>query len=353
MRIGIVYTGAPKYMTDCWHALACTSGVRLKIWTEEDGQFDIFGDAEARLADLDATIVNSRDINELRLCETVAEISDFKPDVLLVSGWSLSLPRRVATDKSLRDIPKVLDFDMPWEWRLRKVVARFVLGPYIHNFRAAFVPGQASEKYARWLGFRRDKIIKGRNCFNVKMFSSCSSKKPRKGFLFIGRFVEVKALDVLAKAYEKYRASVDKMEDIWPLNMYGKGDSGSVLVGMPGVNMRGVILQEDAPAVYAKAGALILPSRREAWGMVLAEAAASGCPIICTDRCGASNEFVKQGENGFVVPAEDANALAKAMYSIANGKVKCDGEIGRELAKEYSCEKWVARVLQLGKMVKC
>ena len=85
----------------------------------------------------------------------------------------------------------------------------------------------------------------------------------------------------------------------------------------------------------------------------MAEAAAAGLPIICTDKCGARHEVVKG--NGIIVPAGDAAALAVAMGRISRvehiERVEVEegncinGELGRELAKPYSCEAWAERVV--------
>ena len=111
---------------------------------------------------------------------------------------------------------------------------------------------------------------------------------------------------------------------------------------------------DELGAFYAAADCFVLASLYEPWGVVLVEAAAAGLPIICTDKCGARYEVVK--ENGIVVPAGDAAALAEAMEKMGNGesasaKATADkrgmgnGELGRELAKPYSCEAWAKRVV--------
>ena len=98
------------------------------------------------------------------------------------------------------------------------------------------------------------------------------------------------------------------------------------------------------------------------WGVVLVEAAAAGLPIICTDACGARHEVVRG--NGIVVKAGDVVAFADAMETV-DGMISrvehververesagewVSGELGRELAKPYSCEAWAERVLGICK----
>ena len=57
--------------------------------------------------------------------------------------------------------------------------------------------------------------------------------------------------------------------------------------------------------LYREHDALLFPVRwDEPWGLVPLEAMASGCPVIATGR-GGSGEYLRDGENCLLVPAED------------------------------------------------
>ncbi|MEA2627162.1 MAG: hypothetical protein QOD06_3207 [Candidatus Binatota bacterium] len=63
-----------------------------------------------------------------------------------------------------------------------------------------------------------------------------------------------------------------------------------------------------------RASCLVLPSLREGYGLVVAEAAARGTPsIVAAAPDSAASELVEEGVNGFVVPAADPRALAEAI----------------------------------------
>jgi glycosyltransferase involved in cell wall biosynthesis len=57
---------------------------------------------------------------------------------------------------------------------------------------------------------------------------------------------------------------------------------------------------------------LILPSRLDAFGMVVPEAMACGIPVIVSDMVGAK-QIVEEGRNGFIVPAENVESLVDRM----------------------------------------
>ena len=71
----------------------------------------------------------------------------------------------------------------------------------------------------------------------------------------------------------------------------------------------------DMPAVLAQASIACLPSYREGLPKALLEAMASGLPCVTTDVPGC-REAVRDGDNGLIVPARDARALANALKTL-------------------------------------
>jgi glycosyltransferase involved in cell wall biosynthesis len=84
----------------------------------------------------------------------------------------------------------------------------------------------------------------------------------------------------------------------------------SYLDSHPGVIIRsGSIRDHGLHEVYAKSSVLVHPSLADGFGYVVQEAMACGLPVIVTDATGAS-DLVTDGQNGFVVPAGDAQSIA-------------------------------------------
>ncbi len=105
----------------------------------------------------------------------------------------------------------------------------------------------------------------------------------------------------------------------------------------------------DMSAVFAGAHLVCLPSYREGVPKALIEAAACGRAIVTTDVPGC-REIVRDGWNGLLAPARDANALADALRSlIADAEKRAEfGERGRELAvAEFSVERVVQETLEV------
>jgi glycosyltransferase involved in cell wall biosynthesis len=99
--------------------------------------------------------------------------------------------------------------------------------------------------------------------------------------------------------------------------------------------------------VFAQADIACLPSYREGLPKVLIEAAASGLPIVTTDVPGC-RDICKDGENGLLVPAANAGALADALRSLLHDPARRDvmGRRGRELfLKEFTLDRVVSQTL--------
>jgi len=103
----------------------------------------------------------------------------------------------------------------------------------------------------------------------------------------------------------------------------------------------------DVREAIAGCSVYVLPSYREGTPRTVLEAMAMGRPVITTDVPGC-RETVREGENGFLVPARDANALADAMLRFihAPGMIAPMGEASRRIASEkYDVRKVNADIL--------
>lgn len=107
--------------------------------------------------------------------------------------------------------------------------------------------------------------------------------------------------------------------------------------------------RKDMPKTLSEAHIVCLPSYREGLPKVLIEAAAVGRPIITTDVPGC-REVVRNGENGFLVPARNPSALADAIYKLIESpdirrRMGCRG---RNIAEaEFSVEKVTSETIAI------
>jgi glycosyltransferase involved in cell wall biosynthesis len=67
---------------------------------------------------------------------------------------------------------------------------------------------------------------------------------------------------------------------------------------------------------YQEADLLVFPTVCDGFGMVVTEALANGLPVLTTTSAGAA-DMIRDGENGWVIPPSDEDALAAALTAAA------------------------------------
>ena len=92
--------------------------------------------------------------------------------------------------------------------------------------------------------------------------------------------------------------------------------------------------REDIPALLAQSHVVCLPSYREGLPKSLLEGLSTGRAIVATDVPGC-REAVRDGVNGYLVPAKDVLALANALEKLINDRVlrEAMGVESRKLAE--------------------
>ena len=102
----------------------------------------------------------------------------------------------------------------------------------------------------------------------------------------------------------------------------------------------------DIPTILSALDVVVLPSYRETFPLVAAEAMAAGLPVVAT-AVGGLPECVTHGETGFLVPARAPTALAHATITLLtdSGLRQRFGNAGRERVREhFSPERQVPRI---------
>jgi len=142
----------------------------------------------------------------------------------------------------------------------------------------------------------------------------------RPVILFAAYFAAVKApeelLSAFARVYSRFAS------DSAPyLLLVGDGPLRGMLEKQArplgdAVRFLGFRNQSELPPLYDLCDVFALPSRSEAWGLVVNEAMNAGRPVIVSDRVGAAPDLIEDGVNGFVYPSGNVNALASLLCQI-------------------------------------
>lgn len=104
----------------------------------------------------------------------------------------------------------------------------------------------------------------------------------------------------------------------------------------------------EAINYYKKASIFVLPSLSDAFSRAVLEAMACGLPVIISDGVGAM-DIITNGEEGFVVPVKDVNALSERInYLYCNQEQIVDmGRNARKTAKKYTWERYGASIVDV------
>lgn len=171
------------------------------------------------------------------------------------------------------------------------------------------VMGVDMEKYSR-----RPKVMDKAKVIRKKVFT----------FLYVGRIVKDKGINELCEAFNKLSGLtearlifVGPYEDcLDPISE----KSREIIANNPNIESVGGKFGDELLAYYAACDCFVFPSYREGFPNTVLEAGAMGLPSIVTDING-SREIIKQGENGVIIPSQNAEALFDAMINIMRDKV--------------------------------
>lgn len=114
-----------------------------------------------------------------------------------------------------------------------------------------------------------------------------------------------------------------------------------------GVTWLGRLSRDELTARYRQVSAFVLPSLFEPFGLVFAEAMASGLPVVATRTCGVP-EIVSDGETGLLTDIGDQAALADALVAVLGDpdRARAMGAAGRARVLEHYTWEQVTAVME-------
>jgi glycosyltransferase involved in cell wall biosynthesis len=253
----------------------------------------------------------------VRDCRAVALCHYERPET-----WLLALALRLARRRVILMF-ETTAWDRPRR-RWREAAKRLALAPY----QAALVGGAAHESYLRALGWGARPLAHGYDGVAVaRLRREADAPAAPDGvpfearvFLVVARCVPQKNLGTALAAYARYAAAAPgPPRALW---ICGDGPTRADLereaarLGLDGCRFLGFQPPTAVARCLARALALLLPSRVEAWGLVVNEALALGVPVLVSDRAGCVPELVADGVRGRVLPPDDVAAWADALAAL-------------------------------------
>lgn len=236
-----------------------------------------------------------------------------KPEIIVVSGWMDSgyiwACKRYKKANPLVKI--VAGIDDIWTGSLRQRLGQIYYRLFYRKiFDFMWISGQPQFSFAQRFGYDIESIISNLYSADTEMFKMRADVSKR--FIYVGRFVKVKALDLLVESYRRLPANV---QNEWPLLLIGDGDQKPMILEQknPNIKVLPFLQPEELRQELLKGGVGCLPSHKDQWGVVLHEYALMGLPMLASSGCGATTEFLISGFNGFMFRKGDVNDIHRMM----------------------------------------
>lgn len=243
--------------------------------------------------------------------------------------------------------------------RINKLFKKLLLTQY----HGGFVAGRKHKEFMRGLGFSGPLQI-GYDVIDNEMFHSDSQiiRKEQRGyresfglpdkyFLIVSRLVERKRVDLAIDAF--YSSGLNEE---YGLVIVGDGPLKKEISTSLGKVNNGFLISNvdnrEMPKLYSLAVCTILASEYDQWGLCANESLACDTPVILSGRCGAANEIVIDGKNGYVFSdaGNTVDNIIKCMWLVVEGTL--DGglkEYCEEFRRSWSTDTFAKNLLRLSK----
>ena len=282
------------------------------------------------------------------------ELTRARYDAVVIQGWNYALyplallaARRAGLPVLMRAESALLPADLgaaapaagpgPVQ-RLRQLAKEAVLRRYLGACAGALAVSSGNRRLLLHYGLPPERIFLSPYAVDGKRFAlpAASRKAARQALrtqlglggapevpllLYCGKLIPVKAPQLLLAAFFALRDAGTPAV----LALVGDGPLRGELAAwtrshaVPDVHFLGFKNQSELPALYAAADALVLPSERETFGVVVIEALSAGLPVIAADGVGCAEDLVLADQTGLTFPRGDLPALTRCLHALCTG----------------------------------
>jgi len=290
-------------------------------------------------AHTDSTKITFHDRSTFTPKEIVDFVTELSPDLVYVTGWMDRGYFPALRKLKSMGVTIVAGLDSQWTGSVRQKIGalliRWVYKKLFYDY--VWVPGPLQYEYARRIGFNKTEIICNLLSGNSDLFSQAAAALDQEKlnnypetFLYVGRFAQAKGIDILIQAFDLYK---EKYKGTWKLHCIGNGPLHDDLISAAkrhdGITVESFLSQSDLVTRAKNAGAFILPSRYEPWGVVAHEFSTAGLPLIFSERVGARPQFLIDHLNGYTFYNDSPEDLAYQMHLMSSQNVEKLVQMGR------------------------
>lgn len=276
-----------------------------------------------------------------------------KPKLIFSGGWSDKVYLEIVSKH--KDVPSVLIFDNQWEGSVRQYMAMaYARVKLVTRFDYVFIPGEPQRRFAKNMGFKDEAIKTGYYTCELEKFNGFYERSNAEKFeqmpkrlLYVGRYIPQKGIFDL---FETFSELTEEGFADWELHCLGTGDLWDQRLIHPNIVHHGFVQPKDFESHIANTSIFVLPSHFEPWGVVAQEMAASGYPMVLSDKIGAASAFLEDGQNGASYESGNKPALKaalKQMMSIDQTTFATMAKKSHALAQKISPSLWAQTMVDM------
>lgn len=277
-------------------------------------------------------------------CRSISKVVGKMPDVIVAGGWANPCFMRWVKEVRKHGGRTIVTSDEAFtkknlkqfirKWRFRLLIAPF--------FDKVFVVGAGGKKhFIDYYGIPADRVFTGLYGSDPKLFFNGPPLKDRpKRFIYVGHYDANKNVLPMCTAFEQAVEHLGEKE--WTLDVYGGGELEGELKKRESdhVHIHGFIQAEQLGALYRDARGFVLGSFSDKWGVVVHEAAASGCLLLLSTAVGAHYDFARPENSALFDPAsvEAFQRGFEKLMTIPEEKLAHAQALSVQLAQGFSPE---------------
>ena len=301
-------------------------------------------------------------IHKFKLCNTLFDHAAYSnADLILLPGYHLAEYWFMLLGCILTGKKRAVFVDSTKNDQPESIIKYFLKRLFFSFCDGFFAYGQRSEEYLMTFGVSEHRITTRCQAAalphhyqpEVALSSRITQRKANMPahYLFVGLLTERKGITTLVRAFHQvYQQDRSAM-----LTIIGDGDLHNELKELvtslqlsEAVHFAGVLHIDSVENYYLQASCLILPSRSEAWGLVVNEALSYGCPAVVSDHCGCAPDLIVEGKTGYIFKTNDVADLCEKMLLVKTD-LNDVAEVANDcitLMQEFTPEKAAAQILK-------
>jgi glycosyltransferase involved in cell wall biosynthesis len=336
LRVTILTNLLPPYRISLFEAIAEQEGVEVSVLCTAENQKNRNWGAESDGFGFSYTVLPGYTTYSYVLDRsmsfnygTLGTIRSQDPDVLVLGGYSDLTVWLALGYAKLADIPVAL-----WmgSWsesaRLTSSPATVLKQLFVRQADAWLAYGTRAAEWLGTLGADPERVHRVTNTVDMEWFHdrAVRSGTPPTGdaplhLLYCGQLIKRKNVDAVIEAISPLPA-----DDV-VLTVVGDGPERERLEAKtagasPEIRFEGYVDRKNIPRYYGSSDALVLPSRREVWGLVVNEALAGGAAAIVSERCGSVTDLLREGFNGATFDPDRPEELRRLIAECAEQRAE-------------------------------